>query len=985
MLRGDFGRVVVRVIRQAKHPPPGTTCCHHQSTHPQRLQRYQHLRQYHQNFFLITTKPLHRCYPGFPGHHQNLLKAHQRFSTPTYQQRRHLMILRILRAATKIRYIFLGAAGTAGVGAKLTYNKWRDKWLELQEQVPQLGWISQYYPNEFIDELQQNFNKGNEQMLEGLEAMKKLFFGVAGDVAETEVQPPIVNASFFTSNEADDQEGKASAGAGDDDDSDLLTSEEQKLRELLTRAQQELLEMQHKFQKELDKLEHENRELRKEILMDKSKGHTHHRKVKKTVIDMYSDVLDLLSEYDNNYDIQDHLPRVVVIGDQSAGKTSVLEMIARARIFPRGSGQMMTRCPIMVTLTEGPRHVASFKGTNQEYDLSKEHELKELRNEVEERMTAKLRRGQTITQEVLSMHVKGPGLPRMVLVDLPGIISTETSEMATNTKESIMNVSRHYMSNPNAIILCIQDGSIDAERSIVTDLASQMDPSGKRTIFVMTKVDLAERNKIDQNRIKKILGGRLFPMKAMGYYAVVTGTGNTNESIDHIKQYEEDFFRQSELFKSGILKTSQMTTQNLSFAVANCFWQMVRESIEQQYDTFKAKKFNLETEWKNNYPTLRELDRDELFDKARGEILDEVLSLSQTSPQDWEQILSKNLWESVKEHAIENIYLPAAQIGNPREFKTKVDILLKEWADRVLPHYAVKIGFDTLLTEFSDAMEQGIEIGGKKDAHKTLFEELKQTVFKECTQNHSWQTLAKESLRVIQRTALEDSNVPSKEQWDEAIKFMEESLQFESEKSENVLNKLIGPGWKERWMYWSSRSSDQSFNNEVKKELDRLLQSTQETHHPELAEDEITAVKRNLQTQNIEVSPNEIVRVWKSLYRSYFIERALQGVQECRKAYYHRDVAKTELECNDLILFWRFRRMLQSTSNSLRQQIINTEARRLENEVKEILDDIGQNQDLKKDLLNGRQVDLAEELKRVRHIQESLEQFVEALKREKST
>ena len=58
-----------------------------------------------------------------------------------------------------------------------------------------------------------------------------------------------------------------------------------------------------------------------------------------------------------------------------------------------------------------------------------------------------------------------------------------------------------------------------------------------------------------------------------------------------------------------MLKTSQMTTQNLSFAVANCFWQMVRESIEQQYDTFKAKKFNLETEWKNNYPTLRELDR----------------------------------------------------------------------------------------------------------------------------------------------------------------------------------------------------------------------------------------------------------------------------------------------------------------------------------------------------------------------------------------
>ncbi|XP_041912535.1 dynamin-like 120 kDa protein, mitochondrial isoform X7 [Alosa sapidissima] len=891
-----------------------------------------------------------------------------------YQQHRNFWAVRLASRLLKLRYLLLGSAVGGGYTAKKTYEEWKDMLPDLSEYqwvVPDFVWelteqidlekLARALPDaEELAKLMPDLEKFGENFtfLKGL-----LSTETPGESALKAPEAPVAAAT-----------AASTAASPDNDKQYKKPSDKEKIDQL----QEDLLRTQLKYQRMLERLEKENKELRKVVLQKDDKG-IHQRKVKKSLIDLYSEVLDILSDYDSNYNTQDHLPRVVVVGDQSAGKTSVLEMIAQARIFPRGSGEMMTRSPVKVTLSEGPHHVAMFKDSGREFDLTKEEDLAALRHEIELRMRKSVKDGQTVSTETISLSVKGPGIQRMVLVDLPGVISTVTAGMAADTKETIFSISRAYMQNPNAIILCIQDGSVDAERSIVTDLVSQMDPQGKRTIFVLTKVDLAEKNLSSPSRIQQIVEGKLFPMKALGYFAVVTGKGSAGESIDSIKDYEEDFFQGSRLLRDGMLKAHQVTTKNLSLAVSDCFWKMVRESVEQQADAFKASRFNLETEWKNNYPRLRELDRNELFEKAKNEILDEVISLSQVTPKHWESILQKKLWERVSTHVIENIYLPAAQTMDSGTFNTTVDIKLKQWTDKQLPHKALEVAWETLQEEFARFMA---EYKGKDQ--DDIFDKLKEAVKDESIKRHKWNERAMDSLRVIQHNALEDRSITDKPQWDAAIQFMEETLQSRLKDTESVIHDMVGPDWKERWMHWTNRTGDQHIRNETKNELERLLK-LQEDHTAYLANDEVTTVRKNLESRGVDVDPVLIKDTWHQLYRRHFLQKALAHCNLCRRGfyYYQRHFVDSELECNDIVLFWRIQRMLVITANTLRQQLTNTEVRRLEKNVKEVLEDFGEDTEKKTQLITGRRVQLAEDLKKVREIQEKLEAFIEALHKEK--
>ncbi|KRY93858.1 Mitochondrial dynamin-like protein [Trichinella pseudospiralis] len=893
----------------------------------------------------------------------SLLKVNVPLSVAPYGIRNFSLITRLVKGILHIRYVVIGTIVGGGLTLSQNVQSWVDKF-------PDLSWLNM--DSNVVAQLKDSFRTAADIVT----TQKMLLYKKMEDTGWLPKQVKSDLLEWF--------EDKKTALT----DTSLLSmitepavfvyAEEAQLDEAEKaheRRRNDILQTEMKFQEKIEQLEKENAELRR-VLQSQSGKDVKLRKGNESLIDMYSSVLDLLIDYDSSYSTQDHLPRVVVVGDQSSGKTSVLEMIAQARIFPRGSGEMMTRAPVKVTLSDGPYHIAQFRDSQREFDLTSEKELAELRREIELRMLNSVKGGKTVSNEVIGLSVKGPGLPRMVLVDLPGVISTVTTGMAADTKEDILKICKTYLENPNAIILCIQDGSVDAERSNVTELVSSVDPGGKRTILVLTKVDLAEENLANPDMIKKILQGELFPMKALGYFAVVTGKGNSGDSIDVIKNYEESFFAKSQLFQGSILPPSQLTTKNMSLAVSRCFWKMVKESIGQQADSFKAVRFNLETEWKNRFPKLRDIDRDELYTRAKTEILDELVQLNATSTAEWETALREKLWETMSSYVFENILISAFVGEKPHTFNTTVDIKLKHWADTQLPRKCVEAGWAVLREQFT---RLNVNKKQPEDGWSSCYKPLKEAVIEKALNSHTWNKRALESLRIIQQNALEDRTVPSKACWKDAISFMEDKIK---QRLKELEKHSLHDSKTARWLRWSSPSEDELKMQAIADQLKPLLYNIS-SRNPFIDSDEMIMIRRNVRNNGFEVEEDEVRETWHQLYRVWFLRKSLLTANECQSMFLHHQKGFDEMgDCSSVVLFWRVQRMLHITANALRQQIVSTEVRNLEKEIKEILNEWSHDFQMKRQYLQGAQVELAEKLKQVRVIQEKIEDFIAMLNNE---
>ncbi|XP_071740244.1 putative dynamin-related protein 4A [Rutidosis leptorrhynchoides] len=112
------------------------------------------------------------------------------------------------------------------------------------------------------------------------------------------------------------------------------------------------------------------------------------------------------------------LPTIVVIGDQSSGKSSVLESLAGISL-PRGKG-LCTRVPLVMRLQHHDKSVPEFvlQYRKETVEIEKESGISEA---IDKATVEIVGNNEGIVNVPLTLVVKKKGVPNLTMVDLPGI------------------------------------------------------------------------------------------------------------------------------------------------------------------------------------------------------------------------------------------------------------------------------------------------------------------------------------------------------------------------------------------------------------------------------------------------------------------------------------------------------------------------------------------------------------------------------------
>ncbi|KAF9899861.1 hypothetical protein EC991_008230 [Linnemannia zychae] len=238
------------------------------------------------------------------------------------------------------------------------------------------------------------------------------------------------------------------------------------------------------------------------------------------------------------------VPHIAIVGDQSSGKSSVLEALTKL-MFPRDKG-MCTRFATQVNLcrdlnlTEDTLS-ARIDGEDAFNERCKVIEATKFRSVIEDAVLL-LCSASDISDKVLELTLSGPTQSPLTVVDLPGFINTTLDGQDKTIPDTIRSINERFMKHPRTIILAVVPANVDLNNSYVLARAEEYDPKNERTVPIVTKPDMIDKGTLPE-LIDMVLNNR--KKMRLGYLVMCnTGYANMDLSWEQARQAEDKFFAQ---------------------------------------------------------------------------------------------------------------------------------------------------------------------------------------------------------------------------------------------------------------------------------------------------------------------------------------------------------------------------------------------------------------------------------------------------------
>ncbi|NXA61055.1 MX protein, partial [Mohoua ochrocephala] len=260
------------------------------------------------------------------------------------------------------------------------------------------------------------------------------------------------------------------------------------------------------------------------------------------------------------------LPAIAVIGDQSSGKSSVLEALSGVAL-PRGSG-IVTRCPLelkLKRLPEGQPWQGKICYRNVALELQSASEVDRAIRQAQDIVAGP--RG-AISGQLISLEVRSPDVPDLTLIDLPGIARVAVGDQPRDIGNQIKMLLKRFIGCKETVNLVVVPCNVDIATTEALKMAQEVDPSGERTIGILTKPDLVDRGTEDS--VLNIVRNRVIPLKKG--YMIVKCRGqqdiHNKMTLAAAIQEERNFFENHKHFRA-VLEEGKATIPHLAEKLTN--------------------------------------------------------------------------------------------------------------------------------------------------------------------------------------------------------------------------------------------------------------------------------------------------------------------------------------------------------------------------------------------------------------------------------